>query len=221
MKLKYKIWLGVGLVIAWFLRSFFPFMFFNDDGVEVILNVPDNTVPNLHATYRSSDCQHINLYDFSLRDAKKSGRIEWEKVTENQYRTIVNYYDNSLCRWGLRSLGWSLDYIDASKVDPRATSGGGGGVLIRIEPRSTTIWGEPLGGLSGKYFEDEVLTLNQVLLPEVNNRAIGYVKGDYEVYIGAEKKLPDIYFNPFKHRDTARIEYTATIDYDRLTDVSE
>lgn len=218
MHTTYKILLGVGLVIAWFFRSFLPFLFLNNEGIDVILNVPDNIAPRLNSTYSSSSCQYINLYNFKLKNAKKHHQFKLEKVTDNQYRAKVNYSDNSLCRWSLKSLGWSLNYIDAAKVDPRAVSGSGGGVGITI---SFGRWDEALAKSNGeRYIEDQILTLSQVFIPEIDNQTSYGTLRDYRIYLEAEKKSKKIYFNPFVHSDP-RIEYTATIDYSQLKDLSK
>lgn len=212
MKFRY-LFLAILVVVAYYCRSFFPMMFFGDEGIEVEFNVPENIVPSAGGDYESSDCQTITFSDGSWINSRRGHDFKMEKISNTKYRTKINYRDYSLCSWRIRSLGWVLHYQDASSVVSGVTGGSGGGLSINIVYKSQLT---PDKINSPFYYEKEAFTIDQKLHPEVYAKKFN--PNEKRLYIGTEDKYTrnEIYFNPYRHRETAKIIYNVTVDESKV-----
>lgn len=213
MKFRYLLLIIVA-VIAYYCRSFFPMMFFDDEGVEVEFNVPANLVPSAGGDYESSACQTITFSGGGWINSKRGHDFKMEKISDAQYRTKIKYRDYSLCSWKIRSLGWTLEYKDVNKVVSGLTDGGGGGGMTIYIVHDSQLDKDELNSVA--YNGEELFSINQHLTAKVYQDR--FDKRNMGLYIGAKDFLSrnTIYFNPYKHRDTAKIIYNVTVDESKV-----
>ncbi len=217
-----KRWIALTLILGllWLFRSFLPFMFFSHSGIEVILNVPESVKqPTVSASYVSSNCDSLSLYDLSWQNQKTRIFFETEKISATQYKVNIPYGDYSPCSWWLRSLGWSLDLKDASLMHAKVASDEGGGAGIGIK-----IVYQPEHWLDlyhdGVFIIDDEITPHvyfsyfyKLSLVDIPGKNILFLRSQYAHY-KLEYSLP----NADGH---AQIIYNATINTDKLIDESE
>ncbi|MBL4814287.1 MAG: hypothetical protein JKY74_02270 [Shewanella sp.] len=217
-----KRWIGVTVLLGlfWLFRSFLPFMFFSDAGIEVILNVPASVKqPTIYTTYKSFSCDYLSLYDLSWQSQKMHNPFETNKMSETQYKVKIPYSDHSPCSWRLQSLGWSLDLKDASIIDPRvpAENGGGAGIGIKIVY-------EPENWLN--LYQDGVFVIDDEIIPRISNY-VGphhpnvHVEPEFKIFLNGRYDRKKLEYGTRDSNGHEKIIYNATINLDKLIDESE
>jgi hypothetical protein len=213
MKVRYVVLGVVGFGIFYVSRPWLPMLYFWGDSIEVEINTPAHLVPSVGGDYTSSSCQSLTFSDFSWIDGRRGGDAKLEKISDTQYRAKVYYKDFGPCSWHLKSLGWTLEYKDAGAVLTGAAGGSGGGNTIMI---GTDAYFDQSERESRRYSNAEVMVIERKLYPYILSKAIRDTK---RIYLGGstwEHSESPYYYNPYKHRDTAKIIYNVAVDESSL-----
>ena len=215
-----KRWIGVTVLLGlfWLFRSFLPFMFFSDAGIEVILNVPASVKqPTVSAGYVSYNCDYLSLYDLSWQSQKTHNFFETEKISETQYKVKIPYNDYSPCGWRLIDIGWMLDLKDASLMNSKVPSDNGGGAATGV-----TIVYEPEHWLN--LYQDGVFVIDDEIIPRVyyseKNKYNPNVAttGKYVLSLRSQYYERKLEYGTRDANGREKIIYNATINEDKLTE---
>lgn len=217
MKKRYIVLGVVGFGIFYISRPWLPMLYFWGDSIEVEINTPAHLVPSVGGDYTSSSCQSLTFSDFSWIDGRRGGDAKLEKISDTKYSAKVYYKDFGPCSWHLKSVGWRLEYKDAGTVLTGATDGDGGGNTIMI---GTDAYFDQSERESERYSNEEVMVIERKLFPYVIPDNIYNPENSPKgIYLGnpkREKRESPYYYNPYKHRDTAKIIYNVTVDESSL-----